>query len=160
MGVVLSVRNLDTEFRMRSANVVAVDDVTFEISEGECVGLVGESGCGKTTIGLSIMRLLQNNGHVIGGSIENFGKDLATLSEEEMQRVRGNEIAFIPQDPMTSLNPTMNIGRQIAEGLIEHRGASVEEGRQRALGPETGVGRRIMVLVRRSFRPWCPWSKE
>ncbi|MGD0055104.1 MAG: ABC transporter ATP-binding protein [Acidimicrobiales bacterium] len=118
---------------MRTANVVAVDDVSFEISEGECVGLVGESGCGKTTIGLSIMRLLQNNGHVIGGSIENFGKDLASLSEEEMQKVRGNEIAFIPQDPMTSLNPTMNIGRQIAEGFIEHRGASDEEGRQRAL---------------------------
>jgi oligopeptide/dipeptide ABC transporter ATP-binding protein len=133
MGVVLSVRNLRTEFRMRTANVVAVDDVSFEISEGECVGLVGESGCGKTTIGLSIMRLLQNNGHVIGGSIENFGKDLASLSEEEMQKVRGNEIAFIPQDPMTSLNPTMNIGRQIAEGFIEHRGASDEEGRQRAL---------------------------
>jgi oligopeptide/dipeptide ABC transporter ATP-binding protein len=118
---------------MRSANVVAVDDVTFEISEGECVGLVGESGCGKTTIGLSIMRLLQNNGHVIGGSIEHLGKDLASLSEEEMQKVRGNEIAFIPQDPMTSLNPTMNIGRQIAEGYIEHRGVSPEEGRERAL---------------------------
>jgi peptide/nickel transport system ATP-binding protein len=118
---------------MRSANVVAVDDVSFEISEGECVGLVGESGCGKTTIGLSIMRLLQNNGHVIGGSIEHLGKDLASLSEEEMQKVRGNEIAFIPQDPMTSLNPTMNIGRQIAEGYIQHRGGSPEEGRARAL---------------------------
>jgi peptide/nickel transport system ATP-binding protein len=118
---------------MRSANVVAVDDVSFDISEGECVGLVGESGCGKTTIGLSIMRLLQNNGHLIGGSIEHLGKDLASLSEEEMQRVRGNEIAFIPQDPMTSLNPTMNIGRQIAEGFIEHRGVSAEEGRERAL---------------------------
>jgi peptide/nickel transport system ATP-binding protein len=118
---------------MRSANVVAVDDVTFEISEGECVGLVGESGCGKTTIGLSIMRLLQNNGHVIGGTIEHFDKDLASLSEEEMQKVRGNEIAFIPQDPMTSLNPTMNIGRQIAEGFIEHRGVGAEEGRERAL---------------------------
>jgi oligopeptide/dipeptide ABC transporter ATP-binding protein len=133
MGAVLSVRNLRTEFRMRSANVVAVDDVSFEISEGECVGLVGESGCGKTTIGLSIMRLLQNNGHVIGGSIEHLGKDLAALSEEQMQKVRGNEIAFIPQDPMTSLNPTMNIGRQIAEGYIEHRGVSAEEGRERAL---------------------------
>jgi peptide/nickel transport system ATP-binding protein len=118
---------------MRSANVVAVDDVSFDISEGECVGLVGESGCGKTTIGLSIMRLLQNNGHVIGGSIEHLGKDLAALSEEEMQKVRGNEIAFIPQDPMTSLNPTMNIGRQIAEGFIEHRGVSADEGRERAL---------------------------
>jgi peptide/nickel transport system ATP-binding protein len=118
---------------MRTANVVAVDDVSFDITESECVGLVGESGCGKTTIGLSIMRLLQNNGHVIGGSIEHLGKDLAALSEEEMQKVRGNEIAFIPQDPMTSLNPTMNIGRQIAEGYIEHRGVSAEEGRERAL---------------------------
>ena len=133
MTNVLSVKNLRTEFRMRSANVVAVDGVTFNIDEGECVGLVGESGCGKTTIGMSIMRLLPNNGHVIGGSIELQGSDLAALSEVEMEKIRGNQIAFIPQDPMTSLNPTMTIGRQIAEGYIEHRGVSDTEGRERAL---------------------------
>ena len=133
VSIVLSVRNLRTEFRMRTANVVAVDDVSFEIREGESVGLVGESGCGKTTIGMSIMRLLPNNGHVIGGSIELLGQDLASLDEQHVQRVRGNDIAFIPQDPMTSLNPTMTIGRQIAEGYIWHRDASEEQGRQRAI---------------------------
>jgi oligopeptide/dipeptide ABC transporter ATP-binding protein len=133
MSTVLSVKNLRTEFRMRTANVVAVDGVSFDIAAGECVGLVGESGCGKTTIGTSIMRLLPSTGHIIGGSIELEGVDLATLSEEKMQKVRGNQVAFIPQDPMTSLNPTMTIGRQIAEGYELHKGVSHEEGIQRAI---------------------------
>jgi oligopeptide/dipeptide ABC transporter ATP-binding protein len=118
---------------MRTANVVAVDGVSFDIAAGECVGLVGESGCGKTTIGTSIMRLLPNTGHIIGGSVELDGLDLATLPEEKMQKVRGNQIAFIPQDPMTSLNPTMTIGRQIAEGYVLHKGVSREEGIKRAI---------------------------
>jgi len=133
MSTVLSVKNLRTEFRMRTANVVAVDGVSFDIAAGECVGLVGESGCGKTTIGTSIMRLLPNTGHIIGGSVELEGEDLASLPEEEMQKVRGNRIAFIPQDPMTSLNPTMTIGRQIAEGYVLHKGVSKEEGMRRAV---------------------------
>ena len=133
MSTVLSVKNLRTEFRMRTANVVAVDGVSFDIAAGECVGLVGESGCGKTTIGTSIMRLLPNTGHIIGGSVDLDGLDLATLPEEKMQKVRGNQIAFIPQDPMTSLNPTMTIGRQIAEGYVLHKGVSREEGIKRAI---------------------------
>ncbi len=133
MSTVLSVKDLRTEFRMRTANVVAVDGVSFEIAAGECVGLVGESGCGKTTIGTSIMRLLPTTGHIIGGSIELEGVNLATLTEEEMQKVRGNQVAFIPQDPMTSLNPTMTIGRQIAEGYVLHKGVSNEEGLKRAI---------------------------
>jgi oligopeptide/dipeptide ABC transporter ATP-binding protein len=133
MSTVLSVKDLRTEFRMRTANVVAVDGVSFDIAAGECVGLVGESGCGKTTIGTSIMRLLPNTGHIIGGSVELDGVDLATLPEEQMRTVRGNQIAFIPQDPMTSLNPTMTIGRQIAEGYVLHKGVSREEGIKRAI---------------------------
>ena len=133
MSTVLSVKDLRTEFRMRTANVVAVDGVSFDIAAGECVGLVGESGCGKTTIGTSIMRLLPNTGHIIGGSVELDGVDLATLPEEQMRSVRGNQIAFIPQDPMTSLNPTMTIGRQIAEGYVLHKGVSREEGIKRAI---------------------------
>lgn len=133
MSTVLSVKNLRTEFRMRTANVVAVDGVSFDIAAGECVGLVGESGCGKTTIGTSIMRLLPETGHIIGGSVELNGLDLATLPEVEMRKVRGNQIAFIPQDPMTSLNPTMTIGRQIAEGYVLHKGVSKEEGIKRAI---------------------------
>ena len=118
---------------MRTGNVVAVDGVSFTIGEGECVGLVGESGCGKTTIGMSVMGLLPGTGHVVGGSIELLGQDIAGFDESQMQKVRGNQVAMIPQDPMTALNPTMTIGRQIAEGFIWHRGCSEEEGRQRAI---------------------------
>jgi oligopeptide/dipeptide ABC transporter ATP-binding protein len=130
---VLDVRDLRTEFRMRDSALVAVDGVSFSIDEAECVGMVGESGCGKSTVGLSIMRLLPKNGHVIGGSVHLLGRDLASLSERTMETVRGNEVALIPQDPMTSLNPTMAIGRQIAEGVRLHRKASKAEARQRAL---------------------------
>jgi peptide/nickel transport system ATP-binding protein len=133
MSSVLEVQNLRTEFRMRHSSVVAVDDISFTVGQGECVGIVGESGCGKSTTGLSIMRLLPNNGHLIGGSITLLGRDLATLDEKEMRQVRGNEVALIPQDPMTSLNPTMTIGKQIAEGVLLHRDVSKAQARQRAL---------------------------
>jgi len=118
---------------MRSGVVTAVDDVSFDINPGECVGLVGESGCGKSTTGLSIMRLLPPNGRLAGGSIELLGRDLAPLSEKEMHSVRGNEVALIPQDPMTSLNPTMRIGRQITEAVLLHRDVTKEQARQRAI---------------------------
>ncbi len=130
---ILSIQNLRTQFAMRAADVVAVDDVSIDVEAGECIGIVGESGCGKTTTGLSIMRLLPGNGKVSGGKILLDGKDLALLSEKDMQGVRGNTVALIPQDPMTSLNPVMRIGDQIAEGYLIHRGASKEEARQRAL---------------------------
>jgi peptide/nickel transport system ATP-binding protein len=133
MAAVLEVQNLRTEFRMRHSSVVAVDDISFTVGQGECVGIVGESGCGKSTTGLSIMRLLPNNGHVIGGSITLQGRDLATLDEKEMRSVRGDEVALIPQDPMTSLNPTMTIGKQIAEGVLLHRDVNKAQARQRAL---------------------------
>jgi len=130
---VLQLENLRTEFRMRTGAVVAVDGVSFEVSEGESVGIVGESGCGKSTTGLSIMRLLPGTGHVTGGTISLLGRDLAGLDEKAMRQVRGNEVALIPQDPMTSLNPTMTIGRQIAEGVRLHRDVTRHQARQRAL---------------------------
>src|ERR1700730_8020366 len=99
----LEVTDLQTTYRMRTSNVVAVDGVSFHIDAGECLGIVGESGCGKTTIGMSIMRLLANNGHVTGGQMVFDGVDLASLSERDMRKVRGDTIALIPQDPMTSL---------------------------------------------------------
>jgi peptide/nickel transport system ATP-binding protein len=133
MAPVLQLENLRTEFRMRTGSVVAVDGVSLEVGEGECVGVVGESGCGKSTTGLSIMKLLPGTGHVTGGTISLLGRDLAGLDEKAMRRVRGNEVALIPQDPMTSLNPTMTIGRQIAEGVRLHRDASRQQARQRAL---------------------------
>jgi peptide/nickel transport system ATP-binding protein len=130
---VLEVENLRTEFHLKTANVTAVDDVSFSVAQGECVGLVGESGCGKTTTGLSIMRLLPNVGHVVGGSIRLLGQDLAALTEKEMNNVRGNQVGMVFQDPLTSLNPTMKIGDQIAEGIRLHRGASRSEAWARAL---------------------------
>jgi len=133
MAAVLELNDLRTEFHMRSGNVVAVDGVSLQVAQGESVGIVGESGCGKTTVGMSIMRLLPSNGHLSGGNVVLNGRDLASLSEREMRRVRGNEVAMIPQDPMTSLNPTMTIGRQISEAVRLHRDASKEQARTRAL---------------------------
>ena len=132
MTTILEVQGLRTEFHLRHSNVVAVDDVSFHVDEGECVGVVGESGCGKTTTGLSIMKLLPNVGHVTGGSISLTGRDLVPLSEREMYQVRGNEVGMIFQDPLTSLNPTMTVGRQIAESVRLHRGATKPQARERA----------------------------
>ncbi|MGP8066273.1 MAG: dipeptide ABC transporter ATP-binding protein [Acidimicrobiales bacterium] len=137
---VLEVENLHTEFHLRTANVKAVDGVSFHVNPGECVGLVGESACGKTTVGLSIMKLLPNVGHVTGGSIRLFGRDLAPYDEREMRAVRGNEIGMIFQDPMTSLNPTWKIGRQIAEVVRLHRKVTKAEAYERALEVLTLVG--------------------
>ena len=133
MSAVLEVEGLTTEFHLRRSNVVAVDDVSFHVDEGECVGVVGESGCGKTTTGLSIMKLLPNVGHVTGGRVNLLGRDLVPLGEKEMCKVRGNDVGMIFQDPLTSLNPTMTIGRQISESVRLHRNASKAEARDRAL---------------------------
>jgi oligopeptide/dipeptide ABC transporter ATP-binding protein len=131
--VVLDVRDLRAEFRMRTGKVTAVDGVSFSVGQGESLGIVGESGCGKTTTGLAIMRLLPNNGYLSGGSVVLNGRDLAGLSEKEMQGVRGNEVALIPQNPMTSLNPTTTIGRQIVEAIRQHRTVTKEQAAARAL---------------------------
>ena len=120
-GAVLEVENLHTEFHLRSGNVEAVDGVSFSVAEGECVGLVGESGCGKSTTGLSIMKLLPSVGHVTAGSVKLLGQDLLQLPESEMRKVRGNDVSMIFQDPMTSLNPTWTVGRQIAEAVRLHQ---------------------------------------
>jgi peptide/nickel transport system ATP-binding protein len=132
-GVVLEVENLRTEFHLRSGTVGAVDGVSFAVGAGECVGLVGESGCGKSTTGLSIMKLLPPVGHVVGGSIKLLGRDLGPLSESEMRHVRGNDAAMIFQDPMSSLNPTWTVGKQISEAYRLHNdGSSQAEAMARA----------------------------
>jgi peptide/nickel transport system ATP-binding protein len=130
---VLEVTELRTEFRVRTGRVVAVDGVSLSVEQGESVGIVGESGCGKTTTGLSVMRLLPGNGRIASGRILLSGRDLATLGEREMRGVRGNEVALIPQNPMTSLNPTRTIGRQIVEAVRLHRDVTRAQARQRAL---------------------------
>jgi oligopeptide/dipeptide ABC transporter ATP-binding protein len=132
-GPVLEVDGLCTEFHLRHATARAVDTVSFSVRRGECLGLVGESGCGKTTIGLSVLKLLPQVGHITAGAVRLNGRDLVGLDARQMRRVRGNEIAMIFQDPMTSLNPTWTIGRQIAEPVRIHRGATKKEALTRAV---------------------------
>ena len=113
--------------------VRAVDDVSFAIRRGETLGLVGESGCGKSVTALSIMRLVAPPaGRIVGGQVLFKGRDLLALSEEDMRHVRGREIGMVFQEPMTSLNPVLTIGRQLTEGLEIHLGMSPAQARKRA----------------------------
>ncbi|CAN5575166.1 ABC transporter ATP-binding protein [soil metagenome] len=121
MSHLLEVDNLQTYFPTRAGVVKAVNDVSFYIDEGELLGLVGESGCGKSITALSIMRLIAPPGRIVGGSIKFKGEDLLNVSDERMREIRGNDIAMIFQDPMTSLNPVYTVGEQIAEALRLHQ---------------------------------------
>ena len=117
MSHLLEVRNLQTQFETRAGLVRAVDGVSFHLACGELMGLVGESGCGKSITALSIMRLIGSPGKIVGGEINFDGKDLLRLSDREMRQMRGDDLAMIFQDPMTSLNPVFTVGEQIAEAL-------------------------------------------
>lgn len=121
MASLLEVSNLQTHFPTRAGLVRAVNDVSFSVAEGELVGLVGESGCGKSITALSIMRLIYPPGRIAAGSIRFKGEELTTASEDRLREIRGNDIAMIFQDPMTSLNPVFTVGEQIAEALRLHR---------------------------------------
>jgi peptide/nickel transport system ATP-binding protein len=128
----LEVEDLKTQIRLRRAVVHAVDGLSFEVDSGETLGIVGESGCGKTMAAMSIMRLLPRGGSIVGGEIRLDGKDLVKMSDPELRKIRGNEIGMVFQDPMTSLNPTMTIGKQIAEEVLIHRDVSKKEAMDRA----------------------------
>ena len=129
---VIDIEDLSTHIKLSHSVVQAVGNVSLAIGTGETLGLVGESGCGKSMTGLSIMRLLPNGGHIVGGSIKFNGLDLVKLSEKEMRDVRGNEVAMIFQDSMTPLNPTMPIGKQIAEQVRRHTTMTKEQAMERA----------------------------
>jgi oligopeptide/dipeptide ABC transporter ATP-binding protein len=131
--MLLSVSNLHTYFFSDKQVTKAVEGVSFELSKGEVLGLVGESGCGKTMTALSIMRLIPAPGRIVKGSILLEGADLARLSDTEMQRVRGDKIGMVFQEPLTSLNPVLRIGDQLSEGLLVHKGLSREEARTLSL---------------------------
>ena len=142
---VLDVRNLITQFFTRAGVVHSVDDVSFQVGQGETLGIVGESGCGKSVTSLSIMRLIpEPPGRIVGGQVLlNTGKetkDLVKLSDAAMRRVRGNEIAMIFQDPMTSLNPVYTIGNQLMEPLQLHLGLDHKTARERAIDLLQRVG--------------------
>jgi peptide/nickel transport system ATP-binding protein len=117
----LEIDRLQTVFDTSEGEARAVDGISFHVDEGETVGIVGESGCGKSVTALSIMRLVQSPGRIAGGRIRFDGRDLLPLDEKEMRRVRGNDIAMIFQEPMTSLNPVFTVGEQVAEAIRLHR---------------------------------------
>ncbi|HSV33566.1 MAG TPA: ABC transporter ATP-binding protein [Pyrinomonadaceae bacterium] len=133
MSHLLEVKNLQTHFPTRAGLVRAVDGVSFYLDRGELLGLVGESGCGKSMTALSIMRLVAPPGRIAGGEIIFDGRDLLKLSNAEMRAVRGDDIAMIFQDPMTSLNPVFTVGEQIGEALRLHRKLSRPQAREGAI---------------------------
>jgi peptide/nickel transport system ATP-binding protein len=133
VSALLSIEDLRVEIALRHGVVHALDGVSLSVAPGECLGVVGESGSGKSMTALSVMRLLPNGGHITGGRMMMDGVDLAGLSESQMEKVRGNQVGMVFQDPMTSLNPTMTIGDQIAESVRIHRGASRSDAMARAV---------------------------
>jgi len=174
MADLLEVRDLRTYLYTTQGVVKAVDGVSFNVREGETVALVGESGCGKTMTALSIMRLTPRpQASIEGGEIRFQGRDLLKLGDEEMRRVRGAEIAMVFQEPMTSLNPVLTIGRQLTETLEAHAAVSKEEAKARALellrlvgiaDPEHRLGeyphqfsggmrQRVMIAIALTCRP-------
>jgi len=128
----LVVENLRTYFTLSSGTVKAVDGVSFELHDGEALGIAGESGCGKTTTALSLLRLLPANAKVVGGSVKLFGIDLATKSENALRRYRWREISVIFQGAMNALNPVRRVGDQVAEPIIERLGVPKAEANRRA----------------------------
>jgi oligopeptide transport system ATP-binding protein len=174
MADLLEVDGLKTYLHTAQGVVKAVDCVSFDVNEGETVALVGESGCGKTMTALSIMRLIPRpQASIVGGEIRFQGRDLLKLDDEEMRRIRGAEIAMIFQEPMTSLNPVLTIGRQITETLEAHNSISKADARSRALEllrlvgiPDPaerlaayphqfsgGMRQRVMIAIALSCRP-------
>ncbi len=170
----LSVRDLVVRFQTHDATVYAVNGVSFDMEAGETLGLVGESGCGKSVTSLAITRLLPTPaGSIAGGDILLEGRSLLSLSEAEMRGIRGTEIAMVFQDPLTSLNPVLTIGSQLTEGILAHQHLSTAQARARAVellgmvgiadGPQRirayphqlsgGMRQRVMIAMALSLRP-------
>jgi peptide/nickel transport system ATP-binding protein len=136
----LEVENLQTHFRTPDGVNRAVDGVSFYVNEGETLAIVGESGCGKSVTSMSLLRLIPEPPGKIAGRITCMGKDLLSLSDKDMRAIRGNEISMIFQEPMTSLNPVLTIGRQIGETLRLHQGLSANQAEAKAIEMLTLVG--------------------
>ena len=173
MEPLLRVERLTTVFDLPGGALPAVNDVTFEIQSGETLGLVGESGCGKSVTALSIMRLVQAPGRIAAGRIGFKGRDLLALDERQMRAVRGADISLIFQEPMTALNPVFSVGDQVAEALIVHGRVSRRDAKAAAIEllravriphPETRVGdyphqlsggqrQRVMIAIALACRP-------
>ena len=137
---VLSVRHLRVEFPTRHATLVALDDVSFDIAPGEVLGVVGESGAGKSMTGNAVIQLLEPPGHIAGGEIRLMGRRIDDLAEEDFVPLRGRHIGMIFQDPLTSLNPLFSIGDQLVETIRAHLPMNERQARARALELLTEVG--------------------
>ncbi|WP_232695409.1 ABC transporter ATP-binding protein [Brevibacillus daliensis] len=138
---ILHIENLETHFFTDRGQIPAVDRIHLSINKGEIVGIVGESGCGKSVTSLSVMRLIPSPpGRIVGGSIRYKDEDLTTASEKRMKEIRGNEIAMIFQEPMTSLNPVFTIGNQITESILIHKKASKKEAKKHGIEMLRRVG--------------------
>jgi len=150
MGRILEIRDLRTYFKTDRGTVKALDGVNLDLNEGETLGIVGESGCGKTMLALSILKLVPTPpGRIVSGSVTFAGTDLIRLSEDEMRRIRGRDISMIFQEPMTSLNPVFRVGEQIAETMMLHLGLNRRDAMERAVDMLKLVGMpapEVMVL--------------
>lgn len=174
MEPILDVRNLQTHFFTDRGVVKAVDGVSFQLFPGETVGVVGESGCGKSMTAASIMRLVNHPGRIVGGEIRFLGEDIVRKSERDMRRLRGNKMAMIFQDPLTTLNPVLKVGRQVTESirihsagisrkeawergieLLEKVGIPAPEARMRAYPHEMsgGMRQRVMIAIALACNP-------
>ncbi len=140
MQPILKVENLVTTFFTKGGALRAVDGISYEVGRGETLGIVGESGCGKSVTSFSILGLLSHPGKVTGGKISFEGRDLLTLPAEEMRKIRGNQIAMIFQEPMTALNPVLTVGYQIAEQILAHEAVSSKDARDRSIDLLKRVG--------------------
>jgi oligopeptide/dipeptide ABC transporter ATP-binding protein len=139
-GPLLEIKGLKTHFFTQDGTVKAVDGVTFQIEHGQTLGVVGESGCGKSITSLSVMRLIERPGKIVAGEISLNGDDLLKHSDEEMRDIRGDQVSMIFQEPMTSLNPVFSCGEQISEAVQQHTAASSREGMDRAVEMLSLVG--------------------
>lgn len=148
---IISVRNLSIRYRTRDGVTYAVDDASFDLERGKVLTLVGESGCGKSTAGMAIMRLLPQAADVLSGNVLFDGIDLLALGEQELRRMRGRRIAMIFQDPVAGLNPVLDIGTQVGEILVSHLGIGKKEARQRAVEILHEVGLAEPGRVARSY---------
>jgi len=138
--IVLSVRGLQTTFHTRAGPVRAVDGISYDIGKGRTLGIVGESGCGKSVTSYSVMRLIEPPGEITGGAVLLHGEDLLSVPEERMEELRGSRVAMIFQEPMTALNPVFTVGNQISEVLATHQNISDREALERSVDLLQSVG--------------------
>lgn len=139
-SMILDIKNLQSHFFTAKGEVPAVDGVSIQVPAGKIIGIVGESGCGKSMTAMSVMGLLRYPGRVVGGTITLDGRDITHLKPKELSKVRGNEISMIFQEPMTSLNPVYPVGKQVREAILLHQKVSKAEARQRVLDIFQAVG--------------------